>query len=236
MARWLASLAIGAASLLGAAPAIACIAALPDIAPMNQGYGATVLATEVSQDEDGARVRFGRALRGPAQAGEAQLDLRYYGGSCGPYGPRPGTGETLVVYFTRRYGRWGISRWATLDEAAAVDPLVWVDRARVGAARRRQLLARARLVYRVRGPIPLTRAESWVAPSRGGLGWNDNGGPFTRVAFDVTDDGRMINCRRWMSFDPDRSAEICARIRSRRFRPPVLPQERHGVYEMRWDQ
>lgn len=47
-------------------------------------------------------------------------------------------------------------------------------------------------------------------------------------------DGRMANCRRWLSSTPDRGVEVCARIRNRRFRPPVLPHERHGVYEMRW--
>jgi hypothetical protein len=90
-------------------------------------------------------------------------------------------------------------------------------------------------VIRFGGPVPLTDPSRWMAPAAGWLGrttWPSS----ARAEFEIGDDGRVANCRIVEPGAPaPRNATICPSLARQSFERPLLPAERRGVYEVRWD-
>jgi hypothetical protein len=205
---------------------------LGPVEPMHQTFDAAAIATviEVSGTPPQALVRFNATVRGALAAQEARLSLAR--GDCEPGGPPVASGQVIVVYFRRG----GMVRWAPLDVAALVDPYVAAEVASTNATSRRQLRARAIEVDHYGGAVPLDAPETWMAPYVGNLGWT-TASNFTRVHLRIDDAGAVVACAQHGTLPgPGRADEVCPRLRGRRFKPPLLPQEREAIYEVRWNE
>ena len=226
------------AQLIVVAAAEACRIPRRPVIPVQGDYDAVILGTVVSEDEYSATVRTDESLDGSVDDREISLTVRFAPGfmdSCGPRGPVVRPSERVVVVLARQEGRQFVKGWTTLEFAMRADDFFdQYQRARRQSDKRR-LRERWRQVNRFRGPVPLSDPESWMPPHVGALGWVGPDG-LVYAQFDVTQDGRVANCRPTEQGRSDlRTQSICDAIRARRFAPPMFAREREGIFRVRWN-
>lgn len=234
---------VGLGLLLAAAEAQACRIRLPAAVPLAANADAVALTTVIGADDHSADLRIDEVLDGALAPVPVHVE---YGGrpgpggivvtSCGPPGPPVQVGERVVLVYGRRGRERYLIGWVTLEHAAQADDFFALYRRAETAATRWRLRARWRRVNRAQGPIPLSDPEHWLPPHAGGLGWGAGAEEnLSYVGFRVADDGRIAECYHPQGVSNRRSNAICARIRDRRFLPPMFARERHGFFRVRWN-
>jgi hypothetical protein len=231
----------GIAGIFAAAGAQACRIRRPEAVPLAANVDAVALTTVVGADDHGADLRIDEVLDGALARANVHVE---YGGrpgpggivvtSCGPPGPPVHPGERVVLVYGRSTGERYLIGWTTLEYALRADDFFALYQAAQTEPARRRLLARWRQVNRYQGPVPLTDPEHWMPPHVGGLGWGGQD-DLAYVSFHVADDGRIAECFALQGVSNPRSDAICARIRDRRFLPPMFARERDGKFRVRWN-
>jgi hypothetical protein len=227
-------LCVALSAAIPAGAANACRVPYRPVEPLYQHFDAAALATVLSSEGSSTTVGLDRFIRGSADRKRIQLSFEHPPGSCGPGGPRVQIGEKLVIYFAGQQAR----RWDRQTDLISRDPYVEAALAEVTPAKRKRLLRRAAEVMKFKGPVPVTNPALWAAPHAGDLGWTASSGNITRARFQVLNDGTLSDCRVFLASKPaDRDNLVCHSLKlQRRFKAPLLSQERKGMYEVRWDE
>lgn len=218
---------------LWASDASACRVPYRPVEPMYENFSGAAFATVMTGDQDGATLDVGSVLHGSVPVETADLSFVTLGGDCGPGGPTVAPGETVVIYFQ---GDW-LRRWARAMDVVSKDPYVAAAfLSAVNPKASRDLAGRAALVQQFRGPVPDSDPALWASPFDGSLRTTSSN-PVSRARFQVKDDGTVGDCRIFVSTKRSEKDDnlVCEALQKRaRFKPPLLSQEREGIYEVRW--